>query len=346
MNLMKNILVTGGAGFIGSNFIRYWMGKYPEDRITNFDALTYAGNPENLRDIENNENYYFIKGNICDLNFIDNVFEENKPDFIVNFAAESHNSYAILNPSRFAATNTMGTVNLLEIARKHKDYVKRFHHISTCEVYGDLDLDSKEKFTEKSPLLPNTPYNGSKAAADIFVRVYSKTFNLPITVSNCGNNYGPYQHPEKLIPRFVTNLLEGKKVPVYKSSQNRREWIHVLDHCRALDLILNKGRVGESYNVGSGIEKSIEEITEIILQGLNQPESMKMYVEDRPSHDRRYLLDCTKIRDELGWKPEISFESGIKETIDWYRKNEAWWKPLKEKDFIQEDRWKMEKTEK
>ncbi len=331
------LIVTGGAGFIGSNFIRYWINRYPEDEIVNLDILTYAGNLDNLKDLEENPNYRFAKGDISDFDFVDNLIKEFRPDCIVNFAAESHNSWAILNPTIFFKTNLLGTQTLLEACRKNK--VPRFHHISTCEVYGDLPLDSEEKFTEDSPLRANTPYNASKACADLAVLAYFKTFKTPVTISNCGNNYGPYQFPEKLIPLFVSNLLDNKKVPLYKQSQNKREWIHVLDHCKAIDLILKKGKIGETYNVGTEVEKSVEEITDIILKALNQPESMKEYVEDRPGHDRRYLLDSSKIMNELGWKPEIPFEQGMQETIEWYENNRQWWEPLKEKKLIQEDKW-------
>jgi len=334
---MIKLLVTGGAGFIGSNFIKYWMQKYPEDKILNLDLLTYAGNLDNLSDIKNS-NYQFVKGDICNFELVDFLMKEFQPDFIINFAAESHNSLAILNPTAFFKTNLIGTQTLLEAARKNN--IKRFHHISTCEVYGDLPLDSLEKFTEKTPYSPNTPYNASKAAADLAVKAYFKTFNLPITISNCANNYGPYQFPEKLIPLFISNLLEGKKVPLYKSSQNKREWVHVIDHCKAIDLILHKGKAGETYNIGTGVEKSVEEITSIILKSLSQLESMKEYVPDRPSHDRRYLLDSSKIMLELGWKPEIDFEKGMEETIKWYKGNEQWWKPLKQKKLIDETKWK------
>ena len=331
------LIVTGGAGFIGSNFIRYWLEKYLEDEIINLDVLTYAGNLDNLKDIENNKNYRFVKGDICDFELVENLVKEFKPDYIVNFAAESHNSWAVINPTIFFKTNLLGTQNLLEVCRKNK--VPRFHHISTCEVYGDLALDSKEKFTEENHYKPNTPYNASKAAADLAVRAYFKTFNLPVTISNCCNNYGPYQFPEKIISLFTTNLLENKKVPLYKNSQNKREWIHVLDHCKAIDLILKKGKIGETYNVGTEVEKSIEDITEIILRSLNKDESMKEYVEDRPGHDRRYLLDSSKIKKELGWTLKISFEEGIKETIEWYRNNRVWWEPLKNKKLVQENQW-------
>ena len=331
------ILVTGGAGFIGSNFIRYWLKKYPEDKIINLDVLTYAGNLESLRDIENDKRYQFVKGDITDSNLVNQLVGDSGPDVIVNFAAESHNSWAVVDPGKFFRTNVIGTQTLLEAARKFK--TPRFHHISTCEVYGDLALDSPEKFSEQSPYRPRTPYNGSKAGADLAVRVYFDTFKIPCTISNCSNNYGLYQFPEKLIPLFVTNLLDNKKVPVYKHSQNKREWLHVLDHCRALDLILKKGRIGETYNIGSEIEKSVEEITAIILKELGRDDNMKEYVEDRPGHDRRYLLDSSKIRQELGWQPEVEFESGMYKTIQWYKDNRPWWEPLKQR-ILDETKWK------
>lgn len=335
--MKQTILITGGAGFIGSNFIQYIFNKYPDYNIINLDKLTYCGNLANLSDFDKDKRYKFIEGDICNFELVNNILKKYKPDCIVNFAAESHNSYAIINPSIFFKTNLLGTQTLLEAARKNNIY--RFHHISTCEVYGDLELDSNEKFTEETPYRPNTPYNASKAAADLAVRAYFKTFKLPVTISNCCNNYGPYQFPEKIIPLFVSNLLDNKKVPIYKSSQNKREWIHVIDHCEAIDLILKKGKIGETYNIGTGIEKSIEEITEIILKVLSKAKTMKTYVEDRPGHDRRYLLDSSKIMNNLGWKPNINFEQGIKETIQWYVKNRSWWEPLKEKRFIEEEKW-------
>ena len=340
-------MVTGGCGFIGSNFIKYLLTDpevTEEIKILNVDSITYAGQGRNIehmyKESKNQKfltNYKFIRVDICDFHSIDIIIKKFSPDFIVNFAAESHNSYAILNPTVFFKTNLLGTQNLLEAARKNN--VGRFHHISTCEVYGDLDLKSKKKFTETTSYKPNTPYNASKAAADLAVRAYFKTFNLPITISNCSNNYGSYQFPEKLIPLFVTNLLENKKIPLYKNSQNKREWIHVLDHCKAIYKILKNGKVGETYNVGTGVEKSIEEITTIILKYLNMPETMKEYVPDRPSHDRRYLLDSKKIMKELKWKPAINFETGMKETIEWYKNNKIWWLSLKEKTLIQENKW-------
>lgn len=333
------LLITGGAGFIGSNFIRYWLENHSGDHIFNFDILTYAGNLASLNDVAEKykKDYQFVKGDIADPLSVNKAIKDFKPDIIVNFAAESHNSYAILNPTVFFKTNLMGTQTLLEAARVNK--VSRFHHISTCEVYGDLPLDSAEKFTENSPYRPRTPYNASKAASDHAVRAYFETFKLPITISNCSNNYGPYQFPEKIIPLFATNLLDKKPMPLYKNSQNKREWLHVADHCRAIDLIINKGKIGETYNIGSGVEKSIEEIADIILKNLDAPQSVKAYIEDRPGHDRRYLLDSSKIAEELGWKPEISFEDGIAQTIDWYKNNREWWEGLRGKSPVEEKEW-------
>lgn len=330
------VLVTGGAGFIGSNYIRYALKAHPDWEIWNLDKLTYAGNLANLKDIENDPRYHFVQGDIADPKIVAEVMR-NGIEIIINFAAESHNSYAVKNPTVFFQTNVLGTQCLLEAAR-HSG-VTRFHHISTCEVYGDLPLDSQLLFTEDSPYRPRTPYNASKAASDLVVRAYGDTFKIAVTISNCSNNYGPYQFPEKLIPLFVTNLIDGKRVPLYRQSQNRREWLHVHDHCRAIDLVLAKGRVGETYNIGSGVEKSVEEITAIILQELGLTEEWKMYVDDRPGHDRRYLLDSSKIRRELGWSPLIDFAKGIKETIAWYKNNEAWWRSVKSRSPVVEDAW-------
>jgi dTDP-glucose 4,6-dehydratase len=342
------IIVTGGSGFIGSNFINYLLTDKEiteEMFVLNIDKLTYAGEGKNIEHMFSQSKnkkfltqYRFVHADIIDFKTMNAIVKKFKPHCVVNFAAESHNSYAILNPSAFFKTNLLGTQNLLEVARKNN--IQRFHHISTCEVYGDLPLESKETFTEHSPLRPNTPYNASKAAGDLAVRAYFKTFNLPVTISNCGNNYGEYQFPEKLIPLFITNLLEGKKIPLYKSSANKREWIHVRDHCRAVYAILKHGKIGETYNIGTGVEKSIEEITTIILKYLNKSETMKEYVADRPGHDRRYLLDSTKIMKELGWKPEIDFDLGMQQTIEWYVTNKNWWLPLKKKLIIQENKWK------
>jgi dTDP-glucose 4,6-dehydratase len=336
---MANIFVTGGAGFIGSNFIRYWLTKYPDDMVINYDLLTYAGNLENLTDIvaKHTDHYVFVKGDINNYDLVLHLFKNYKPDYVVNFAAESHNSRAVISPEIFYQTNVLGTQRLLQAAKDAG--VPRFHHISTCEVYGDLPLESDESFAEMSPYRPRTPYNSSKAAADLAVRAYFETHHLPITISNCSNNYGPYQFPEKLIPYFTIRALEGRKMPLYKSSRNRREWLHVDDHCEAIDLILKKGKVGDTYNVGSGIEADIETVADLILDILGLDQSYKSYVEDRPGHDRRYLLDSTKIRSELGWKPEISFEKGFRETVLWYEKNRSWWEPLLAKLGIDEEKW-------
>jgi dTDP-glucose 4,6-dehydratase len=319
------LLVTGGAGFIGSNFIRYWAREHPSDSIVNLDLLTYAGDLTTVSDAEHElgDRYVFAQGDIADPAFVDETVDRQRPDIIVNFAAESHNSRAILDPTVFLRTNVLGTQTLLEAARRHA--VARFHHISTCEVYGDLELDSPESFTEESPYRPRTPYNASKAAADMMVRVYHLTYGLATTISNSANNYGPWQYPEKVIPLFTTNALDDMQLPLYRQSQNRREWLHVDDHCQAVDLILRNGRIGETYNVGSGDERSIEQIADGVLETLGKPTSLKRYVDDRPSHDRRYLLDHSKIERELGWKPRVSFDVGLRATIAWYRDHRSWW---------------------
>lgn len=331
-----NLLVTGAAGFIGSNFVHYWLEKHSNDKIIALDALTYAGNRENLA--EGGERCRFIKGDIGDLELTEKLIGEHKTDIIVNFAAESHNSLAITDPARFFRTNVLGTQLLLEAARRVG--VARFHHISTCEVYGDLSLDSKESFTEVSPYLPRTPYNASKAGADHAVRAYFETFNVPTTISNCCNNYGPYQFPEKVIPLFTTLALDDRPLTLYASTKNRREWIHVLDHCRAVEQILLKGSVGETYNVGTGEEKSIMDIADVILSTLSKPQSLKTIVPDRPGHDRRYLLDSSKIKESLGWSYEIPFHEGIKSTIEWYQDRRSWWEPLIGRSPVVEDSWK------
>jgi dTDP-glucose 4,6-dehydratase len=323
------ILVTGAAGFIGSNFVRYWRERRPDDLVVAYDLLTYAGNRESVPD-----DVPFVHGDIGDLELATSTLDEHELDVIVNFAAESHNSLAVKDPGLFARTNVLGTQLLLEAAR-HAG-VTRFHHISTCEVYGDLALDTDEVFTEESPYQPRTPYNASKAAADHYVRAYHETFDVPTTITNCSNNYGPFQFPEKVIPLFVTNALDDRSLPLYASTGNKREWLHVLDHCRAIELVLDKGRVGETYNVGSGVEKSIAEIADAVLEALGKPESLKEIVPDRPGHDRRYLLDSSKLRDELGWRDEIGFEQGLAETVQWYADNRAWWEPLKERAPVAE----------
>lgn len=336
------LLVTGGAGFIGCNFIHYWLQRYPDDSIINIDLLTYAGNLNNLADVSEThpDRYTFVHGDIGDYDCVDALVAEHRPAVIVNFAAESHNSRAVLNPRLFFDTNVMGTQMLLELARKYK--VSRFHHISTCEVYGDLALDSPVKFTENHPYSPRTPYNASKAAADHAVRAYFETYGLPVTISNCSNNYGAYQHPEKVIPLFTTHALDDKPLPLYRNSLNRREWLAVSDHCRAIDLIIGNGKIGETYNIGSGVEQSVEEIADGVLAALGKPRSLKTYVPDRPGHDRRYLLDSSKIRRELDWEPQIDFQSGLKETTQWYAQNRDWWTEILEQgdsEAVQEDKW-------
>jgi dTDP-glucose 4,6-dehydratase len=329
------ILVTGGAGFIGSNFVHYWLERYPDDHVVVYDLLTYAGNRESLDDVD--DRIVFVEGDIADAELAQQVLEDEHVDVVVNFAAESHNSLAVIDPARFFRTNVLGTQTLLEAARSAG--VARFHHVSTCEVYGDLPLDTDEAFTEESPYLPRTPYNASKAGADHAVRAYFETFHLPVTITNCSNNYGPFQFPEKVIPLFVTNALDDEPLPLYASTQNRREWLHVLDHCAAIDLVLRRGREGETYNVGSGVEASIEELADRILELTAKPASLKTIVPDRPGHDRRYLLDASKIGRELGWKPEHDFDSGLASTVDWYREHRAWWEPLKSRAPIEETAW-------
>jgi dTDP-glucose 4,6-dehydratase len=330
------LLVTGGAGFIGSNFVHYWLERHPDDHLVVLDLLTYAGDRRSLAGVE--DRIVFVQGDIGDLEGCGRLLEAEGIEVVVNFAAESHNSLAVVDPSLFFRTNALGTQTLLEAAR-HAGRLERFHHVSTCEVYGDLPLDTDEVFTEDSPYRPRTPYNASKAAADHAVRAYHETYGLPVTITNCSNNYGPAQFPEKVIPLFVTNALDDLDLPLYASTQNKREWLHVRDHCRAIELVLEEGRVGETYNVGSGVERSIEEIADAVLELTGKPESLKTIVADRPGHDRRYLLDSTKLRRELGWKPDIAFEDGMLETVQWYGANRAWWKPLKERALVQETAW-------
>jgi dTDP-glucose 4,6-dehydratase len=337
---MRRILVTGGAGFIGANFIRYWLGRHPDDRLINLDRLTYAGNLANLADLPSDhpDRYHFVQGDIRNLELVEHLLAEHQVDVIVNFAAESHNSRAVLDPGAFLRTNVLGTQALLEACRRRG--IARFHHISTCEVYGDLDLESGDSFHEDTPYRPRTPYNASKAAADHVVRSYFATFKVPVTLSMCANNYGPYQFPEKVIPLFTTNALDGKPLPLYRHSQNRREWIHVVDHCSGIECILEQGEVGQTYHLGTGVEKSVEQVADGILETLRLPRTLKTYVEDRPGHDRRYLLDSSKIRRELGWAPTVAFEDGLPETIRWYQENPDWWRPLIAKAGVQETGWK------
>lgn len=324
MRCMTSLLITGAAGFIGSHFVRYWLGRHPEDRVVALDALTYAGTETNLADVR--DQIVFVHGSIGDEELVSRTLAEHRIDWVVNFAAESHNSLAVLDPARFFRTNVLGTQSLLECSRRAG--VARFHHISTCEVYGDLMLDSDDVFTEDSPYRPRTPYNASKAAADHAVRAYHETFELPVTLTNCANNYGSHQFPEKVIPLFTCRGLNGEPLPLYASSENRREWVHVLDHCSAVEAVLLRGRLGETYHVGTGVEASVEEIADRVIEELHLSRSVKKYVPDRPGHDRRYLLDSSKIRDELGWRPQIDFDAGIRETVRWYADNRAWWEPL------------------
>ena len=330
------ILVTGALGFIGSNFVHYWLERHPGDYIVAFDLLTYAGNHANLAGVT--ERVVFIEGDIADLALVETTLREHELDVVVNFAAESHNSLAVLDPGRFFHTNVLGTQALLEAARRTGAI--RLHHVSTCEVYGDLPLDSDESFTEESPYRPRTPYNASKAGGDHAVRAYFETWALPVTITNCSNNYGPYQFPEKVIPLFVTNALDDRPLAMYASSQNRREWLHVRDHCRAIELVLENGAEGETYNVGSGVEASIEDIADRVLELTGKAASLKTVVPDRPGHDRRYLLDSSKIERELGWQPEIGFDDGLRETVQWYTANRSWWEPLKERLPVEETAWR------
>ena len=308
-----NILVTGGAGFIGSNFIHYINKKYPEYKIVNLDKLTYAANLDNLKDIKNN--YTFVEGDILDYDLVSKIVKENNIDLIVHFAAESHVDRSIEGPDIFLQTNILGTANLLKVALENNKI--RFHHISTDEVFGSLG--STGLFNEGTPYDPRSPYSSSKASSDHLVRAYYHTYGLPITISNCSNNYGPYQYTEKLIPLFITNLLNNKKVPLYGDGKNIRDWIYVEDHCKAIDLIIHKGKIGETYCIGGDSEKTNKEIANILLNKLGYNEDMIEYVKDRPGHDFRYAIDSSKIKKELGWEPKVSFELGITKTIEWYK---------------------------
>ncbi len=330
-----NLLVTGGAGFIGSNFVRYWVAEHPDDRVTVYDALTYAGNRASLDDLA--DRVAFVHADICDTEAARHALDTHQVETVVHFAAESHNSLAVIDPARFFRTNVLGTQSMLEASRLAG--VARFHHISTCEVYGDLALDSGRAFTEDDPYRPRTPYNASKAGADHAVRAYVETYGMAATITNCSNNYGPYQFPEKVIPLFVANALDDRPLPMYSSTENRREWLHVTDHCRAVDAVLQHGKVGETYHVGSGVEASITQIADAVLDILGKPQSLKVVVPDRPGHDRRYLLDCTKIRQHLGWEPTIGFSEGLAETVRWYEAHRAWWEPLRDRAPVVETSW-------
>jgi dTDP-glucose 4,6-dehydratase len=325
-------LVTGGAGFIGSNFIHYLFGKYPDAQIVNLDKLTYAGNLDNLKKFENNPNYKFVQGDICDAELADKLIKD--VDVVVHFAAESHVDRSVDGPSEFVRTNVLGTQVLLEAARINGN--KRFHHVSTDEVYGAIDLDSEEKWTEESPYKPRSPYSASKAASDHLVRAYFTTYGLPVTVSNCANNVGPFMYPEKLFPLAITNLIEGKNVPVYGKGNQVREWMYVSDHCSAIDLILQKGKIGETYFVGPTDDHVTNlAVIQKILKILNLPEDRIEFVKDRPGHDAKYALDTTKIRTELGWQPKFSLDQTIQATVDWYIQNQNWWKKIKQKNDYQ-----------
>lgn len=323
------ILVTGGAGFIGSNFIRYILNKYPDYKIINLDLLTYAGNLENLKDLENNKNYEFIKGNICDKDLVEKLTDNI--DLVVNFAAETHVDRSVMDASLFLKTNVLGTHNLLECVRKKK---LRFHHVSTDEVFGDLKSNDL-LFDENTRYNPRNPYSASKAASDHLVRSYFHTHGIFSTISNCSNNYGPYQFPEKLHGLFITNLMEGKKVPIYGDGRNIRDWLYVEDHCRAIDLILHKGKIGETYCVGGDSEKTNLEITKEILKLMDKDEGQIEYVKDRSGHDLRYSIDFSKIKNELGWEPETNFEEGMKKTVKWYEENQDWWKKIKTGEYLE-----------
>ncbi len=324
------LLITGGAGFIGSNFILYWLEKYPKDEILNFDKLTYAGNLENLKSVEKNPHYQFIKADICNPQAVNKAMRG--VDLVVHFAAESHVDRSILNPTAFVKTNVLGTQVLLEAALKHQ--VKRFHHVSTDEVFGTLTLNSKEKFNEKSPFKPNSPYAASKAGADCLVRAYFKTYGLPVTVTNTSNNYGPYQFPEKLISLAITNLLEGKKVPIYGQGNQVRDWLYVEDHCRAIDLVLKKGKIGETYCIG-GLTGEISnlEVVYKLLKIFKQPKDRIVFIKDRPAHDVRYALDWSKAKKDLGYEPQFDFETALRKTVQWYQENQSWWRRVKNREY-------------
>ena len=322
-----NMIVTGGAGFIGANFVYYELEKHPEDRIICLDKLTYAGNLETLEEAMKNPNFRFVKGDIADKEFVENLFEEEKPDIVVNFAAESHVDRSIEDPGIFLKTNILGTQVLMDACRKYG--IKRYHQVSTDEVYGDLPLDRPDLFfTEETPIHTSSPYSSSKAGADLLVLAYHRTFGLPVTITRCSNNYGPYHFPEKLIPLMISRALADESLPVYGKGENVRDWLYVKDHCAAIDLVMREGKVGEVYNVGGHNEKSNLEVVKIILDKLGKPESLITYVTDRPGHDMRYAIDPTKIHDELGWLPETKFEDGIEQTIEWYLNNKEWWENI------------------
>lgn len=324
--MKQTVLITGGAGFIGSNFVHYWLKHHPDDAVINLDALTYAGNLDNLKTIEKLPNYTFVHGDIRDKELVNKIMTD--VDLVVHFAAESHVDRSIKNPEVFLETNVIGTQVLLEAALKHK--LKRFHHISTDEVFGALPLNTSEKFTLKSPYNPHSPYSASKAAADHLVRAYGTTFGLPYTITNCSNNYGPYQFPEKFIALTITNLIEGKKIPVYGDGLYVRDWLYVADHCAAIDQVLADGKLGQTYLIG-GLKDDTSnlDISKMLLKLMKAGEDQIEHVTDRPGHDRRYAIDWSATQTELGWQPSVTLEEGLKQTVDWYQNNQAWWKKLK-----------------
>ncbi|MDD3401306.1 MAG: dTDP-glucose 4,6-dehydratase [Eubacteriales bacterium] len=327
-----NILVTGGAGFIGSNFIYYQLEKHPKDKIICLDALTYAGNLDSLKRALSEPNVTFVKGDIADRQCVNTLFENHKPDIVVNFAAESHVDRSIENPQLFLQTNIMGTQVLLDGCRKYG--ITRFHQVGTDEVYGDLPLDRTDLFfTEQTPIHTSSPYSASKAAADLLVLAYYRTFKTPVSISRCSNNYGPYHFPEKLIPLMISRALHDQSLPVYGKGENVRDWLYVKDHCAAIDLVMRHGRVGEVYNIGGHNERSNLEVVKTILKELDKPQSLITYVTDRPGHDLRYAIDPTKIHDELGWLPETSFDEGIKKTVRWYKENRSWWQSILDGEY-------------
>ena len=324
---MKKIIVTGGAGFIGSNFVFYLMDKHPGERVICIDKLTYAGNLSTLAPVLEKENFRFCKTDICDREAVYQIYEEEKPDIVVNFAAESHVDRSIENPSVFLETNIIGTGVLMDAGRKYG--VGRFHQVGTDEVYGDLPLDRPDLFfTEETPIRTSSPYSSSKASADLLVLAYHHTYGLPVSISRCSNNYGPYHFPEKLIPLMIINALHDEPLPVYGAGLNVRDWLYVEDHCKAIDLVIRNGRIGEVYNIGGHNEMQNIEIVRLICDRLHKPESLITYVTDRKGHDLRYAIDPTKIHNELGWLPETKFADGIEKTIDWYLRHEDWWQPI------------------
>lgn len=324
--------VTGGAGFIGSNFVFYMLDKYPEDQIICLDKLTYAGNLETLEGVMENPGFTFVKGDIADREAVYALFEKERPDIVVNFAAESHVDRSVVDPGIFLQTNILGTGVLMDACRKYG--IRRYHQVSTDEVYGDLPLDRPDLFfTEETPIHTSSPYSASKASADLLVQAYHRTFGLPVSISRCSNNYGPYHFPEKLIPLMIANALNDKPLPVYGTGENVRDWLYVTDHCAAIDLIVRKGRVGEVYNIGGHNERTNLQVVKTILKALDKPESLIRFVTDRPGHDMRYAIDPTKIHEELGWLPETPFDEGIQKTIRWYLNNKPWWEHIISGDY-------------